>query len=325
LVSFEFLKEVGEPNFAVLGIFLVGGVRLLSAFLPIQRAAIDLRSLKSQAVAAQDFLGSLEQVHRNPVSASYRMARNSGLGVSIQDVSFSYPDSPEKTGVLKSISMEIEEGSFVALVGPSGSGKSTLVDIILSLHSPTSGQVFLDKLSPENYIALNPGAVGYVPQRPGIVSGTIRDNIALGVPSPDTDVDRVWEVLEQAGMADFVSSLPDGIDTSMGKDMDDFSGGQLQRIGLARALYSDPSLLVLDEATSGLDAETELEISDSLSTRRAGTTVLAVAHRLSTVQNADKIYVLDGGSQVASGSFGDLRRSSTLFRKYIEILNMGGE
>jgi ATP-binding cassette subfamily C protein len=153
------------------------------------------------------------------------------------------------------------------------------------------------------------------------VSGTIADNVALGIPRRDVDRDRVRSVLAQSRLLDFVDSLPAGIDTPVGKQSDAFSGGQVQRIGLARALYVAPRLLVLDEATSGLDAGTEAEVSNALRELSGELTVVVIAHRLSTVQRADMVAVIEGGRIVAEGDFPTVRRTVPMVADYVKLMS----
>ena len=168
----------------------------------------------------------------------------------------------------------------------------------------------------------SPGAVSYVPQRPGMVAGTIAENVALGIETDEIDRDRVHEVLRFAHLEEFVSSLPDGIDTSVGEQTDAFSGGQIQRIGLARALYVQPRLLVLDEATSALDAGTESVISESLQrAARRRPPWSSIAHRLSTVQHADIVFVIEEGEIAASGDFPTVRRTVPMVADYVKLMS----
>jgi ATP-binding cassette subfamily C protein len=154
-----------------------------------------------------------------------------------------------------------------------------------------------------------------------LVSGTIEQNIALGVPFEEIDQVALWAAINAAKLSELVSSLPDGVKSSLGKQSDSLSGGQLQRLGLARALYTNPRLLVLDEATSALDAETEATISESLALLKGHTTLIVVAHRLSTVQKADVIHVLAEGLIIASGTFQELRNGSPLVKRYVQLMS----
>jgi ATP-binding cassette subfamily C protein len=229
-----------------------------------------------------------------------------------------YPNGRE---ALRGVTFSLERGEMAFLTGPSGAGKSTLAELVLGLALPTGGTVRVGGVEPLALRAAVPGAVSYVPQRPGMVSGTIAENVALGIDDDAIDRDRVLEVLRFAQLEDLVRSLPNGIDTSMGKQSDAFSGGQLQRIGLARALYAQPRLLVLDEATSGLDAGTESIISRSLQELRGSTTLIVIAHRLSTVQHADTVFVIEQGRLTASGDFPTVRSTVPMVAEYVKLMS----
>jgi len=323
LVSLDFLRSTGSPNYTLLAVFLVGSLRIMSSLLPLQRSFASLRYLRPQAATAQILLreSTHDSIPTDPDTTSLVAQRDSGLKIDVDNVWFSYEDSGKQSVVLEDVSLKIEPGSLVALVGPSGAGKSTLVDIILTLIEPAMGSVFYDDTVACAYRESFPGTIAYVPQKPGLVSGTIRENVAAGIVASDIDDERVMAVLRQSEIYEFVAQLPLGIYADIGKHLDSMSGGQLQRIGLARALYPNPRLLVLDEATSALDAETEAEISQTFMKLRGKTTIIVVAHRLSTIQHADNVYVLDQGKVVASGRFSELRKTSTLVRKFVDLMS----
>ena len=240
----------------------------------------------------------------------------------VSAVSFSYTDRGVSDPVLLDISLTIEPGQTVAFIGPSGAGKSTLIDLILGLHEPSNGRILCGGVPPKEYRTVKPGVIGYVPQKPGLVSGSVRENVALGLRPEEVDEEALTQALERAEIADFVNSLPHGVDSSLGHHVDSISGGQIQRIGLARALYTKPRLLALDEATSALDAEVEASITSSLKNLNQETTIIIVAHRLSTVQDADVVIAMDGGKIVGSGSFKELQESSPLVRKYVSLMTI---
>ncbi len=336
-LGWEVVRSDGQGNFASLGILLVGSLRIMSALLPLQRSLADIRFIKPQAEGAQELLDqylSQETGHAanetmEPL-ADARSAPQGGLRIEISKVTFAFEDEPEPnsvqtgalmTPVIDEISLTIKSGSYVALVGPSGAGKSTLVDLILGLYQPSQGDILVEGLPARKFFALHPGMVGYVPQKPGIVSGTIAENIALGVEPSEVDDDAVWAAIRTAQLEEYVAGLPSGIHSDLGPHADSLSGGQKQRLGLARALYTNPKFLVLDEATSALDAQTESFVTESLIVLRGEVTVLVVAHRLSTVRNVDTAYVLDKGKIIASGPFSKLRRDVPLIKNYIELMS----
>jgi len=331
-VAFQYVRGDGVLNVVIFGVFLMGSLRMMSALLPLQRAFMAIKFDAPSAAAAQDLLAELKGSLReedvqptNPNSSHHSPAfalGEGGYGVSLKDLSFEYGDTQDSSPVLHNISLSIEPGSVVAFIGPSGAGKSTLVDVILGLNQATFGTVECSGMSPVALRTLSPGSISYVPQKPGLVSGTIEQNIALGVPMEEIDHVALWDAITAAKLTELVASLPNGVKSSLGKQSDSLSGGQIQRLGLARALYTKPRLLVLDEATSALDAETEAVISESLASLKGHTTLIVVAHRLSTVQKADVIHVLDQGRIIASGTFQELRKGSPLVKKYVQLMSL---
>jgi ATP-binding cassette subfamily C protein len=330
-VAFQYSRYEELTSLATFGVFIMGSLRMMSALLPLQRAFQFIKYETPGALAAQNLLWDLKnsgEVNTDGISLT-AAARNQfstadthgGIGVVIDHVSFEYDDAAEPTVVLRDIAVRIEAGSTVAMIGPSGAGKSTLVDLVLGLHEPTTGEILCAGMSPVMLRALCPGSISYVPQKPGLVSGTIEQNIALGVPAEEIDEIALWEAINAAQLTDLVDALPQGVKSSLGKHSDSLSGGQLQRLGVARALYTRPRLLVLDEATSALDAETESAIAQSLALLKGHTTLIIVAHRLSTIQKADAIHVLDGGRIIASGTFQELRKGSPLVKKYVQLMS----
>jgi len=333
-VAFQYARGDGLSGLVIFGVFLMASLRIMSALLPLQRALQFLRFDAPNAKAAQDFLWELSKSRDEKVTEAAEPSPLSpppattnlrqGIDVEMESVSFDYVDTEEPTVVLRNISLSVGAGSTVALIGPSGAGKSTLVDLVLGLNKPTTGKIRCSGMSPVALRTLRPGSVSYVPQKPGLVSGTIEQNIALGVPIEEIDPIALWDAITAAKLTELVTSLPYGVKSSLGKQSDSLSGGQIQRLGLARALYTRPRLLVLDEATSALDAETEAAISESLALLKGQTTLIVVAHRLSTVQRADVIHVLHEGRIIASGTFQELRKASPLVKKYVQLMSFDG-
>ena len=328
--AFQFSTSAGNPDLAVISIFIVGSLRMMSSLLPLYRGFMQLRYDQPQAFASQALVREARYAHARG-SETAKESRDSarepfqqssgGLGVTLKDVTFHYLDRGEPEVAIDRITLTIQPGSTIAFIGPSGAGKSTLVDLILGLHEPTSGEVLCSGLRPQALRDSFPGLMSYVPQKPGLISGTLRDNIALGIPANEVDEEALNEAIHAAQIEDFISGLPDGINSHLGGQTDGLSGGQIQRIGVARALYTRPRLLVLDEATSALDAETEASITDSLYLLGGQTTIVVVAHRLSTVQHADTVFVVDQGTLVASGKLRDLERDVPLVKKYIALMS----
>ena len=215
----------------------------------------------------------------------------------------------------------MNSGAFTAVVGPTGSGKSTLIDLMLGVLQPSKGAISVFGISPEN-IPNSDIQVGYVPQNVYLTDGSIMENICFGQHPKSWDIHRVEEVMQQVLLTDWVKKLPDGFYTLVGERGAKLSGGQRQRLGIARALYNRPNLLVLDEATSSLDAQSEYDISESLETLDSHLTKVVIAHRLSTVLNADKIVYLKDGRIEGMGNFLELRKLIPDFDRQAELMGI---
>jgi ATP-binding cassette subfamily C protein len=269
-------------------------------------------TIKQAVPQAEKALALLDSIRKNPEASADQVVEFVGerkaVSIELKNVSFTYPGSVTES--LIGINAWIAPGQQVAFIGPSGAGKSTIADLILGLLEPTSGGILVDGRVAKAAIKDFPGSLAYVPQKPGIISGTIAENIALGVPVGEVDSKRLEKAVEDSHLVDVIDSLPKGLNTNLGNRRDELSGGQLQRIGLARALYSQPSLLVMDEATSALDAESENEINIALDAMRGKVTVVLIAHRLNTIQRSDIVFLLEAGQITASGTFPELLKTN---------------
>ena len=238
-------------------------------------------------------------------------------GVRLIDVHFTYPDE-RATEILKGVTIEARPGQIVALVGPSGAGKSTLVALIPRFYDVTSGAILVDDHDIRSLRLRDlRSAIGMVPQETTLFGGTIRENIAYG--KLDATDEEIKAVARAAHAHEFVSEFPDGYETIVGERGVKLSGGQRQRIAIARALLKDPAILILDEATSSLDSESERLVQDALETLMQGRTTFVIAHRLSTVRRADKIVVLDAGRIIEEGSHQELMANEGLYKQLYEI------
>ncbi|KAL2052621.1 hypothetical protein ABVK25_007181 [Lepraria finkii] len=239
--------------------------------------------------------------------------------IEFRDVHFRYPTRPEQP-VLRGLNLTVKPGQYVALVGASGCGKSTTVALMERFYDPLSGGVFVDgkEISSLN-ISDYRGFLALVSQEPTLYQGTIRENVLLGADKEDVPEELIVQACEDANIYDFIISLPDGFGTIVGSKGSMLSGGQKQRIAIARALLRDPKILLLDEATSALDSESEKVVQAALDAAAQGRTTIAVAHRLSTIQKADMIYVFDQGRIVEHGTHAELLR---LGGKYFELVNL---
>ncbi len=214
-------------------------------------------------------------------------------GIFLRGITYKYPKTDKY--IFKDAEMEIKMGSAVGVVGASGAGKTTIVDILLGLLELESGGVYADDVNTKDAYRAWLKNVGYIPQMIYMLDGTIRDNVAFGVAREDVDEERVWAVLEEAHLAEYIKTLPEGLDTKIGERGIRISGGQRQRIGIARALYDDPEVLILDEATSALDNDTEAAIMESINALHGRKTLIIIAHRLQTIEKCDMVYrVADG-------------------------------
>ena len=220
-------------------------------------------------------------------------------GIMLKNVIYQYPDTSHE--VIRNVSLQIAKGSTVGLIGPSGSGKTTLIDLILGLLNPISGEVCSDEISIKTNIRKWQNKIGYVPQSVYLTDDTIRKNIAFGVSDNDIDDDVVKRVIKYSHLEKFIETIPMGLDTVVGERGVKLSGGQLQRIAIARALYNDPPILVFDEATSALDNESENIVMDAIKSLHGIKTVIIVAHRLSTIEHCDWIYRMERGTIVEEG------------------------
>ncbi len=214
-------------------------------------------------------------------------------GIELSHIAFRYDEAKES--LYEDLNLTIPARKSVAFVGTTGSGKTTLADIILGLHMPTGGKVTADGIDIAEQPEWWSSMLGYIPQFVYLCDDTIRANVAFGEEKKDVSDEWVWQCLERAQMKEFVESLPDGLDTVTGENGVRLSGGQRQRIGIARALYSKPQFLVMDEATSSLDGETEQAIVQAINSLSGDITILIIAHRLSTIENCDIVYRIENG------------------------------
>ena len=311
--AIQFLSNDAVRATASLAVFLAATSRLAPALLRIQQSLVQIQT--NIGIAEPTLLILRRAEGLNPVARDneFHDPNYSEFvpSIKIENISFNYPDSNLK--VLNNISLEIAEGTFVAVVGPSGSGKTTLIDILLGMHEPLSGTVQISGLPPSEAIFNWPGAISYVPQSVRLINGTIRENITFGFPKESNSDLLLENSIRSASLEEFVSGLSDGVETLIGKNGIGMSGGQAQRIGIARALFTNPKLLILDEATSALDNETEVDISKSISQLKGKVTLVVIAHRLSTIRKADKVVYLDKGNLVIEGTIDDVRRAVPSF------------
>ena len=317
----QFALQDSKHAVATLAVFLAAGTRISPAVLRVQQGTI---KIKGSIGSAKPTLDLIESLGIEDISDPISLFNSDHLGfnsdVVLSKLYFFYPNS--NIDVLKNISFKINSGTTCAIVGPSGSGKTTLVDLLLGMFEPTSGLVRVSEATPLETISRYPGAIGYVPQDVTIFQGTIRENVALGYPLEDATDERITFALEVAQLYDFVMELPMGLDTEVGPLGAKLSGGQRQRLGIARAMFTKPKLLILDESTSALDAQTEVAVSEAISSIPYQITTVIIAHRLSTVRNADQVIYLQEGEIQASGSFEDVRMKVSDFDEQAKLMGL---
>jgi len=269
-----------------------GSMEQIASTIPSSKAVI---ALQDECRAAREFEMNKE-MHVEPLNIQHSIV--------CDHIDFRY-DQNENNFALKNINLTIPANQMTAFVGHSGAGKSTLIDILLGLNKPEKGEVIIDgvPLISEQLLALRQ-SISYVPQEPFLFNTTIRDNLLLV--EPKANEQQMWESLEFSSAAEFVEKLPDGLDTLIGDRGIKLSGGERQRLVLARAILRNPSILVLDEATSSLDTENEAKIQEALERLKGKMTIIVIAHRLSTIRNADQVVVLKEGEVVQKGGFTQL-------------------
>jgi ABC-type multidrug transport system fused ATPase/permease subunit len=292
-----------------LGFILIAATRITPSLLSFQGASAALRQAGTEGLTfVNDLEKFRENAQQNPSEIISPLAseqlNGSSFRISVRDLNYRYPKSERL--VLKSVSLEIPPGSNVAFIGPSGSGKSTLADAILGVID-VEDSVLIAGIRPRLMVKEHLCALAYVPQEIVLLDSSIAENVAFGVDYSDIDFDLVQESIGLVGLMDFVAGLPDGLQARVGEFGGLLSGGQRQRIGIARALYVKPKVLVMDEATSALDGESETAIVQLMDRINGTVTVVSIAHRLSTVVNADCVYLFEEGQIVDSGTMGELQ------------------
>ncbi|MGE6538029.1 ABC transporter ATP-binding protein [Bacillus luti] len=267
----------------------------LAASIPAFKSLWELQEECKEAIEMQDIH---QQKHITPICIEQ--------GIECKDVYFRY-NKQESLYALQNINVQIPINSMTAIVGHSGAGKSTLIDVLMGLIQPEKGQVLIDgtSLTTDNLLSLR-RAISYVPQDPFLFNASIRENLLMI--EPNASEEQIWDSLEFAAAAEFVRTLPNGLDTLIGDRGVRLSGGERQRLVLARAILRQPSILVLDEATSALDTENEVKIQSAIERLKGTMTIVVIAHRLSTIRNADQVIVLGKGEIVQKGEFNQLAK-----------------
>jgi ABC-type multidrug transport system fused ATPase/permease subunit len=311
IICLQFVTK--SPTYAVASItvFVAASARIAPAVLRIQQSFLSISQNIGSANSTIDLIEELKfiQPEMNPDFLPDFLPdfvyKEFESDVNISDLTFQY--SKDSNFLLTISSLNIPAGTSVAFIGPSGSGKTTLVDLILGVLKPTSGSIKISGRSPEETISKWPGAVAYVPQNIFIANGTIRDNISLGYPLESFSEDLVRDAIEFSGLKDFIQELPNSLNTLVGESGNQISGGQRQRIGIARALIMKPRILILDEATSSLDINTEKVVTNYINLLYGKVTTIFIAHRLSTIKNVDQVVYIEDGKVLVVGNYSHVK------------------
>jgi ATP-binding cassette, subfamily B, bacterial PglK len=320
--------QVGQENLVLAAgttvLFLTAATRMLPTVGPIQGSINGISNLVGQVERFYKFKNWLDEQEivqiKDVEDFENHVKAKLDFTIECKNLSIRYPNS--KDSAIRNVSFTSRHGNSLAIVGTSGAGKTTLADAILGLLIPETGEVLLGGRTPLQIRNSFPGSMSYVSQDVALLDGTIKENVSLGLPDALIDTAKVEKALRRAHIWDFVQSLPDKLETVVGERGTRLSGGQRQRVGIARALYSEPLLLVLDEATSALDAETESAITDMLKELHGEVTVIAIAHRLSTVQHSDSVLFLRDGVLVEQGKFADLVSNHPDLARQASLLGM---
>ena len=315
----QFLRSDSVQAVAILSIFLASGSRIAPAVMRMQQGLITIKTSMGYALPTFALIDELEPVQEIELDEHVKDFTHAEFYpvISINNLSFRYPEKTDNA--IEIDELTIEAGSHIALVGPSGSGKTTFADLLLGVIKPQKGSILISGSSPSMAINKWPGAISYVPQDVVIVNGDILTNIALGYEEYERNADQLQKAVESSQLEEILIELKN---QNLGEMGGKLSGGQRQRLGIARALYTSPKLLVLDEATSSLDADTELLISGRLTARSNETTLISIAHRLSTVRSADCVFYIDKGKILASGKFEEVRALIPDFDRQANLMGL---
>lgn len=310
---FIFLKHSPKEMLMIMAVFGLASGQLFPSINRIMQAVVQIRyGMPALMTISEEF--KLQKADKNENNFPTQNGSSTfNQSIELKNVVFQYADG---TNALNDLSIVVPKGKKVAVVGASGAGKTTLIDLVMGLYKPKNGKILIDQMEvkTQNDIIFMQKLFGYIPQNIQLFDKTIAENVAFGFDKKDIDSDYVWECLAMAQLKDFVISLKNKDQSLIGEAGVRISGGQRQRLGIARALYRKPKILVMDEATSALDNNTEKEITDVLLNLK-NITILTIAHRLTTIQEYDLIYMLENGKIVSSGKYDELLSKCRHFQR----------
>ena len=317
-----FSSNSAARSVAVISVFLAASTRIAPAILRLQQVAITIKSASAAALPTLKLIENFASNNSPKDNINKFKNKHNGFiaSVNVDCATFTYDGNTKPT--LEDITLSIKPGQIVALVGRSGVGKTTLADLIIGVLEPEAGEVRISNFKAKEVSRFFPGSISYVPQEVFIANGTIRSNICLGFDPKDVPDECIWEALQSAELKDVVIQLPKKLDEIVGDRGSKLSGGQRQRLGIARAMITKPGVLVLDEATSSLDSQTEQNIAEYILKLGGKVTVIIIAHRLSTVKNADTVAYLEDGKLKSVGSFEKVRGEVPDFDKQAKLLGI---
>lgn len=319
LVAYQVWVNDASNVIGVLFVFLAAAGRLIPALMRIHNSLLQISNYRYGANLTLDLISNLDDLTSKFRSTPRTVEIDGAPHIYLNDITFSYDDSGKP--VFENLSLKINSGEVTAIVGPSGAGKTTLIDLILGIYKPNEGDIYLStqsqKVNPESIINF-----AYVPQMPNLISGSLQENITLGLKQSEVNIEFLKHAVTSSGLDDLIKNLPNGLDTKIDSIGNRLSGGELQRISIARALYLDAKLIVLDEGTSSLDGNTEKFVTDYLFSLKGKVTIIIVAHRLSSIIMADNIYYLEEGEIKGSGKFNDLRESLPGFAEQVKNMSL---
>jgi ABC-type multidrug transport system fused ATPase/permease subunit len=322
VVLIEFITQDTSRAIATTTVFFAAASRIAPAILRMQQSLVAIKGNIGVAQSTIELFEKFQLEQLNELSKSEFNLIHTGFSgdVKLDKVSYSYPGNLKSA--IKELDFQAKPGEFIGITGISGAGKSTLVNLILGLIEPTHGTVLISGLNPREASEKFPGAVSYVPQEIYISDSSVRENITLGFDETSVTSDIIEDAIKKSSLEKFILDQKEGLSFMVGEQGNKISGGERQRLGIARALITNPKILILDEATSSLDGVTEAEITNAIEGLAGDTTIIVIAHRLSTVKNADRILFLKNGEKVSEGTFTELRRLQPDFRTLCEHMGL---